>query len=103
MTGESGVSELVHGGISTGTSAAAGPLPALPTAATAAATAAAAAAAAAIAGLGAKAPGEGGAPAKPGASHPLTGLSRQKQVNKPADGLGYPWLLLVVTLLSKRN
>lgn len=80
MTGEVGVTELVQGGASTGntsaTNATGGTLPALPTAA----TAAAAAAAAAIAGLGATAPVEGGAPGKPGASHPLTGLSRQKQV-----------------------
>jgi len=80
-TGEVGVTELVQGGASSGnmsatattaaTTAAGGTLPALPTAA----TAAAAAAAAAIAGLGTRA-----APGKPGASHPLTGLSRQKQV-----------------------
>lgn len=80
MTGEVSVTELVQGSASTGntsaTNAAGASLPALPTAA----TAAAAAAAAAIAGLGATAPVEGGAPGKPGASHPLTGLSRQKQV-----------------------
>jgi len=80
------VTELVQGGASSGntsatattaaTTAAGGSLPALPTAA----TAAAAAAAAAIAGLGTRAAGEGAAPGKPGASHPLTGLSRQKQV-----------------------
>ena len=85
-TGEAGVTELVQGGASSGntsatattaaTTAAGGTLPALPTAA----TAAAAAAAAAIAGLGTRAAGEGAAPGKPGASHPLTGLSRQKQV-----------------------
>lgn len=79
-TGEAGVTELVQGGASSGntsaTAAAGGSLPALPTAA----TAAAAAAAAAIAGLGTRAAGEGPAPSKPGASHPLTGLSRQKQV-----------------------
>jgi len=85
-TGEVGVTELVQAGASSGntsatattaaTTAAGGTLPALPTAA----TAAAAAAAAAIAGLGTRAAGEGAAPGKPGPSHPLTGLSRQKQV-----------------------
>ena len=85
-TGEAGVTELVQGVASSGntsatastaaTTAAGGTLPALPTAA----TAAAAAAAAAIAGLGTRGAGEGAAPGKPGASHPLTGLSRQKQV-----------------------
>ncbi|DBA79440.1 TPA: hypothetical protein ACH3X2_007714 [Trebouxia sp. C0005] len=89
-TGEAGVTELVQGVASSGntsatastaaTTAAGGTLPALPTAA----TAAAAAAAAAIAGLGTRGAGEGAAPGKPGASHPLTGLSRQKQ----GDGKG---------------
>ncbi|KAL0045027.1 hypothetical protein WJX82_005766 [Trebouxia sp. C0006] len=91
-TGEARVTELVQGGAPSGntsttaitaaTAAAGGSLPALPTAA----TAAAAAAAAAIAGLGSRAAGEGAAPGKPGASHPLTGLSRQKQ-GSGKDGL----------------